>query len=546
VRRFTQALDASFGEQLLARYQAVRGRLRALDILADREAQRRDLTLLHDLAVCLEQPRLLAEAHQQHAEFAWATGAWDQASTQAEAALALARRAGEVRQQARALEMLSRLAQNRGRHAQARMQLVQAQELYRSIADPLGEATTTHNLGIVVWALGEHQAAIEQYTVAVRIFHALGNLFQEARALNSLGCALWGVGEYVQAREMHERALAFSRDLGDRWGEDANVLNLGHVALALGDYVAAIDCFVTALSDFQATDNTVGIAVSLSNLGTAYRLLGDHESALAYCAEALQLSRAIGHRRVEGYAEHNRGLALLECGRASEAREVLAHACTIRDELGEQDNLLESQAGLALASLAAGTPAQAQAALAPALRASETRSQRAALRQWLAYAAYRVCQDLGQREVALGHLRQAAAAMRETAALLPSAEREGFLRHVPLNRDTQAALAALARQIEVRLARVGAPLGRKLSSDEYRTVAWTVYTPEDDAIARPDQRRRYVLRRLLDEATAQGAAPTDEDLATALGVSRRTVLRDIRHISAGSQLPVTRRRAEQG
>src|SRR5262249_28799447 len=185
--------------------------------------------------------------------------------------------------------------------------------------------------------------------------------------LNSLGCALWGVGEYIEARAMHERALAISRDLGDRWGEGANTLNLGHVALALGDYVAAIDCFVTALEDFQATNNTLGTAVSLSNLGTAYRLLGDHESALAYSAEALQASRAIGQRRVEGYAQHNRGLALLERGSAAEACQALEIACALRAELGEQDNLLESQAGLALAYLAVDTPERAAAAIEQAL-----------------------------------------------------------------------------------------------------------------------------------------------------------------------------------
>jgi predicted DNA-binding transcriptional regulator YafY len=39
--------------------------------------------------------------------------------------------------------------------------------------------------------------------------------------------------------------------------------------------------------------------------------------------------------------------------------------------------------------------------------------------------------------------------------------------------------------------------------------------------------RRARLERLLEEAQAQGAAPSSADLAHALGVSRRTVQRDL-------------------
>jgi predicted DNA-binding transcriptional regulator YafY len=47
------------------------------------------------------------------------------------------------------------------------------------------------------------------------------------------------------------------------------------------------------------------------------------------------------------------------------------------------------------------------------------------------------------------------------------------------------------------------------------------------------ERRRLALRRLLREAEDQEAAPTDQDLAIALGVSRRTVIRDRKRIDRG-------------
>jgi hypothetical protein len=114
--------------------------------------------------------------------------------------------------------------------------------------------------------------------------------------------------------------------------------------------------------------------------------------------------------------------------------------------------------------------------------------------------------------------------------------------HAPHRREALADLLAPdARVITVSLARRDAPLGRTLHAHEYVTVRWTVRAPEDDALADKAERRRQRLRRLLHEAEAQGAAPTDDDLARALGVSRRTILRDM--LAEGrAQRPATRKR----
>jgi DeoR/GlpR family transcriptional regulator of sugar metabolism len=73
-------------------------------------------------------------------------------------------------------------------------------------------------------------------------------------------------------------------------------------------------------------------------------------------------------------------------------------------------------------------------------------------------------------------------------------------------------------------------------------VSWTVSAPEDEAVVDKTLLRRQRLRRLLQQAENQGAAPTDDDLARALGVSRRTILRDLQAMAQQMKAPPTRKR----
>lgn len=51
--------------------------------------------------------------------------------------------------------------------------------------------------------------------------------------------------------------------------------------------------------------------------------------------------------------------------------------------------------------------------------------------------------------------------------------------------------------------------------------------PDDDEIHAKVARRQHRLKRLLDEARAQGVSPTHQQLADALGIGLRTIERDM-------------------
>lgn len=101
-------------------------------------------------------------------------------------------------------------------------------------------------------------------------------------------------------------------------------------------------------------------------------------------------------------------------------------------------------------------------------------------------------------------------------------------------------------QIAVELARLDAPLGRPLAPRERVLVQWTIHAGADDTrFARMHGKialRHARIVRLLAEAQAQGAAPTDRDLAQALQVSQRTIIADIALLRAQGIACTTRRR----
>lgn len=98
----------------------------------------------------------------------------------------------------------------------------------------------------------------------------------------------------------------------------------------------------------------------------------------------------------------------------------------------------------------------------------------------------------------------------------------------------------------VMLARADAPLGSRLTDADRVCVRWTIDAGAEDAALRrtatPAEVRRHRILRLLAEAAAQGAAPTDQDLADALGVTRRTIEHDMRILRDRGESLATRRR----
>lgn len=535
--RFSQALEALPADDIAARCTGLLGRPQANHILAERDAQWQDLSQLESIA----PPDRLIAAIYWRAQLHWSSGALDEAETSGRQGLALARAQPQPEMETNFLQLLGQVQRNRGNLHAANERILAARDLYRAQESARGEAVTTDLLGGLAWQTGDYAAAAEQHAQAAELFRAQDDPLSEVMSLNNLGSAYWGLGAYSRARSALRQALAVNQEIGHARGEADNLDNLGGVAWVLGDYPAAIDQYNLALAIRERIEDQWGVSISLGNLGSAFRLMGDWEVALDFYAQALAINQANGRRSGQGYNLHGMGLAHLGAGRFDAAAESLEAARELRLELGENTNRIETEAGLVRVYLEWGQSRQARELMKAVLDAQALARAGAALRQWIHATAFQSKLADGSPAPARSHLELAAQAMHEIADKLEYDERRRFLENVPLNQEVLQAAEAHTERVQVRLVRAGVPLGRRLEPQDYTEIHWTLTAPGDGRF-RSAQRRRMVLKRLLGEAATQAAAPTDRDLADVLGVSRRTLIRDMANLAEAGVDVATRGR----
>ena len=541
VTLLTKAIDHLENNKLQHLYDAYFGRAQAYDILANRQGQQEDLIQLQQIATQLCHPEKVGKVHALNGRYAYTLGHLEDALTHSHQALIVAEANNDQKEQANLYHQLGQILREQGKTEQAHGQIEKAHKLYEQIEDLHGQAITMDILGGLAWAQGNYDKAIENHAQAAQLFQLMSNPFNEAMALNNLGSAYWGTGAYQQAEETLQQSLSISRELGHKRGEGDNLDNIGGISWVLADYETAVSYYSQALMIRRQIKDQWGISISLGNLGSAYRLMGKWQDALQYYAEALQVNRAMGRRRGEGYNLHGRGLTYLDMDAYEKAEKDLCAALQIRVDLNEQENQLETIAGLGIVATALGKQEQAKHYLQQ-IEQTQAGTHRASLRQWTHYAAYVIYHALGQEQPATNHLSQAEQAMQSLVNSLPTEDGKRYLKNFPLNRQIQTAVSQYTKQITVQLVQKDVPLGRKLTPNDYVNVCWTIQNLADQKITKTAVRRQTIIQRLIAEADQQNATPTDSDLAQALDVSRRTILRDIKNLSeAGITLPTRKR-----
>lgn len=500
----------------------------------------RDARVLQNEMLLLRALVMLGRVTSLRGQVAAAADLYDEA-------LLLARKLGDARQEFEVLFWRGDLAMRRGELADARILYEQALALARRTTNRQGEARALRGLGNLSRQEGKPAAALELHQQALAIHRAMRDVYQEAvTAINVVG-ALYDLGAWDRLLTTARETIALCKALDYNPGAAVARHLLSLSAYAVGDYETARELLPQVAVDCEATGDRRTVGLTWNVLGLVEFDLGNVERARELYLEALTIATEVQAATERGYALHDLGVLYLTTREFENARESLR---TAREIWIQQGNLFlqrKSEAYLGLAYLALNAHARALELARDGLTSLRSGSLHGEQAQAWHWALYQLLTQLDQTADAHNALDAAFAEVeRQGRAIADETVRRNFFERAPLNRVILAAhdekIAAMQTRAVVSLARRDAPLGRTLHENERVTVTWTLNAPEDNAIRGKSARRQHRLRRLLAEAQAQNAAPTDEDLARALGVSRHTILRDMAALAERGEKSATRKR----
>jgi tetratricopeptide (TPR) repeat protein len=377
------------------------------------------------------------------------------------------------------------------------------------------------------------------------VFQEAGNRLGENQLLTMWGSLHMALtGDYAQAADCFEQSRIICRSIGKRYHEAIALINAGIAQALLGQFQRSQNLLAEADEVMGRVGARFMQGVIRYWQGANHRNLCRLDQAWATTEEALAICCEVGNRNFEIESRKLLGLIALDRHDLAQAQRQFAQAVEVARAYQQTPDLVLIQAHLALVLLHQGWPHQAQQLSAEAVSTLEQLGGQFSRTKDVYYRRYQILTATAGPETARSALERAHQHLMEMAERIQDdAQRRSFLENVAIHRDIVTAHKfgrPPPRRVDVRLPRADVPTGRPLCEDDFTTVAWTVTAPEDDAIPQKVERRRHVLRRLLQEAAAQGAAPTVPDLAAALQSSPRTVKRDLAALRAAGHPTPTR------
>ncbi|MFW6115755.1 MAG: BTAD domain-containing putative transcriptional regulator [Chloroflexota bacterium] len=453
-------------------------------------------------------------------------------------ALLVADEDGDRESSLEALLALARAQRRLGQVAQAMASAEQALNRARSLSSPAGVIRALLVQGATVFRQGRYKECLPIFHQAQSLAHEHGLPRYLGEALLDLAQARQNLGCFLDALADVQEALSIWRDLRLRRPEAKALQTLASIYDLLGRHGEALRAVERALEIYQTLGDQFGVAKCQYHLaaGLPYRDEARLEEAIPLAEEAAATFRAHGEAGWEASTLATLGFLLLLDEQYEAALGPLREAYAKHDMLGEAGYLPDPLAYQGLAHLGLGDLDEALDCTQRAVLAVAHGALESDVASEIYYAHALVLDSHGLREQAHKYLVRAYEnLLRYAEQLEDEAARRAFFARGPMVRRLMKELYArgIARPPESGIVTNWLPQrsGRSESGDGVVPVTWTLDAgPADVALKRSKDAialRRSRLARMLHEAKSQGGRPTIRHLANALGVSTRTIKRDL-------------------
>ncbi len=490
-----------------------------------------------------------------------------------------ARRAAQIQ----ALNGLSFVYGQRNDYARAREAIGRGMALAESSPRLLDRAEVHYQAGVISFRMDDYAQARALLTEAMDIYSMLGLESEQARCLSRIGwCYLRQDGPTDQVIAHFAQALEVYRRQGDGFSEHLCLSDIAGTHLSRGKLIETLQAVDQCLPFFRSTQALDEVSACVYTRGEAYRRMGRLDEALTSLQESFEICERLNRTAAAQFNQvfiaatlrdmacYDDAIVTVERALQTEDRMIRVRALLVAadiqrikgrlirawehlEEILTQTRLLGSKTHMGVAyrllallriadthgRLTAPQPDTPDietcfAASARLFREAHCDDELALTR--MAYGKYLLTE---QRH------REAREALLQSRELMLACGMAGALKTVQelISQLQSTPNDLLPGQRRVLLARQGIPRGRPLRPEELVEVVWTVDLPDQCEVGHAANKatlRQERLRRLCAEAAAQGAEPTVGDLANALGVTARTVDRDIAALRAAGEVLVTR------
>lgn len=191
-------------------------------------------------------------------------------------------------------------AQRAGEMAQAMYAPHEAVEQYSRALEAAEQLSTPlprvlHARGQAYETIGEFEPARADYEKGLGIARALEDGKAEWQALMDLGF-LWASRDYTQCGDYFAQALARARAANDPLSLAASLNRIGNWYVNLDQPDQALPYHTEALEIFRQANDANGAAETLDLMGLTYEIAGDLKQAYGYLAESVAHLRALGNQ----------------------------------------------------------------------------------------------------------------------------------------------------------------------------------------------------------------------------------------------------------
>ncbi len=256
----------------------------------------------------------------------------NEATADAERALAGHTRSGNQRGRASVLNTLAIIKENRGSYAEAYLLEAECLEILRPLGLPHAVAQVASNLGLTCTYIGDWDQALVYYEESLAAWKDLPEQEGKGHLLVNLGFALQSTGATTEAEERYREALDVYRRCSPERYLINPLCNLGTSALERGDTAAAGEFAREVLPLSERQQDPARKAHALGFHGSYLNALGQTDEARETLNRAMRIYEDIGMCR--GVATTLRQLALIEKDDPAAAEKHFRKALEVSNDRG--------------------------------------------------------------------------------------------------------------------------------------------------------------------------------------------------------------------